>query len=505
MKGKHFAIIDIGSNTTRLVIYFRENNGNLKEVENVKSVSRLRSFLETDYTLNPSGVDRLIKTLKSFQEVMITYELQDIICVATATIRQAVNQAEIIDQVKKKTGLSIQILSEQEEAYYGYLAVVNSTSIKDGITVDIGGGSTEVTLFQNRELLESHSFSFGALTLKDFFKKTIPTDKEIQLLRQYLNKQFATLPWLQDKELKLIAIGGSARNLAQIHQNLTNYPLAGLHQYEMSSKDIIEVNSYLTSLVPEKLVKVEGLSRDRADIIIPAIEVFHCLYQVVQAESLMLSRKGLRDGVFYQRLATEKGKLLFPKVIDTSIQKLIDDYHMNTTQIQHVQALMKVLFDYLKGNGLMELEKADWVLLQRASCLFHLGDYIDSEASAQHTFYLLANRTIDGLEHKDRVKLALIASYKNNTLFKQFIQPFKSWFLKKERHHFQHLGALLKFVYSLDTTKRQVVKKLTCSMEKNRLNIQLKCDGDAKPEIYQSEKHKKHLEKAIKREIILKL
>lgn len=181
--------------------------------------------------------------------------------------------------------MNIRILSEEEEAYYGYLAVVHSTSLKEGITVDIGGGSTEVTYFENRELKASHSFPFGALTLKDFFKKSIPTTEEITTLRQYLREQFATLPWLKDREVKLVAIGGSARNLAQIHQNLESYPLAGLHEYQMFQKDIIEVSSYLTSLKPSKLAKVEGLSKDRADIIIPAIEVFHCLYQTIQQKA----------------------------------------------------------------------------------------------------------------------------------------------------------------------------------------------------------------------------
>src|SRR5699024_9836022 len=119
----------------------------------------------------------------------------------------------------------------------------------------------------------------------------IPTENELKQLRKYLANQFKTLPWLRDKEVPLIAIGGSARNLVQIDQNLKEYPLAGLHQYKMYDTDIKRVSNYLTSLKPDKLRKVEGLSKDRADIIIPAIEVFHSLYQMSQADSFILSRK----------------------------------------------------------------------------------------------------------------------------------------------------------------------------------------------------------------------
>ncbi|WP_163580967.1 Ppx/GppA family phosphatase [Gracilibacillus saliphilus] len=504
MQKQYYAIIDIGSNTMRLVIYLREKGGRLKEVENVKAVARLRTFLESDNTLNSAGIQRLIATLQSFQDVLATYELQEVVCVATATIRQAENQEEILIQVEKQTSLTIRILSEEEEAYYGYLAVVNSTSIETGITVDIGGGSTEVTYFENRELIESHSFPFGALTLKEFFAKEIPTNHELQALRNYLTEQFATLPWLRNREVPLIAIGGSARNLVQIDQNLKEYPLAGLHQYKMYDTDIIQVSNYLTSLKPDKLPKVEGLSKDRADIIIPAIEVFHNLYKMIQADCFILSRKGLRDGVFYEQLSKEMGSILFPNVLEDSIQELINDFDLDPKQILHVQYLTRILFDYLKDNGLLHLTNKDWTLLKKASYLCHLGEYIDAESSAQHTFYLLANRTIDGLMHKDRLQLALIASYKNKTVFKQFIKPYKKWFLKEERKKLRHLGALLKFSYCLDATRRQVVKQITCDNDNDTLTITLHCDGDAKPEEYQSEKQKKHVEKAIKKDVELK-
>ncbi|UOQ84569.1 Ppx/GppA family phosphatase [Gracilibacillus salinarum] len=504
MKKQYYAIIDIGSNTMRLVIYLREKGGKLKEVENVKAVARLRTFLNDDNTLTQSGIDRLVSTLQSFQDVLATYHLQEVVCVATATIRQADNKEEIVQQAEAKTGMTLRILTEKEEAYYGYLAVVNSTSVTTGITVDIGGGSTEVTYFEDRELIEAHSFPFGALTLKEFFSKPIPTEAELKELRHYLAEQFSTLPWLCNKEVPLVAIGGSARNLVQIDQNLKEYPLAGQHQYKMYDTDIKQVSNYLTTLKPDKLSKVEGLSKDRADIIIPAIEVFHSLYQIIQADCFILSRKGLRDGVFFEQLSKEIGSVLFPNVLEDSIQELITDYNLDTKQIVHVQYLTRKLFQYLKENSLIHLDKQDWKLLKRASYLCNLGEYIDAEASAQHTFYLLANRTIDGLMHKDRLRIALIASYKNKTIFKQFIRPYKSWFLKEERKKLKHLGSILKFCYCLDATRRQVVKEITFDHHKEALVIELHCNGDAAPEEYQSEKQKKHLEKAIKKEVILR-
>ncbi|UOQ43616.1 Ppx/GppA family phosphatase [Halobacillus salinarum] len=504
MSRKYYAIIDVGSNTMRLVIYLRDKGGRLREIENVKAVARLRNYLLSNGTLSDQGIQKLITTLNSFEEVTSSYELEEMVCVATATIRQATNQTEILHRVTNETDFHMRILSEHEEAFYGYLAVVNSTPISEGITVDIGGGSTEVTYFKNRKLIESHSFPFGALTLKqDFFKRDLPTEAEFSELRHYLLEEFHSLPWLRDRKVPLIGIGGGARNLVQIDQNLKEYPLAGLHQYKMKDSDLSFVKNYLFTLPMKKLQKVEGLSKDRADIILPATEVFHSLYDTVQAAGFILSRKGLRDGVFFEQLTRDMGTSVFPNVLEESIQELINDFELNIAQIHHVQHLAYELFHQLHEKGIGSLTKEDWTEVKRASYVFNLGEYIDNESSSQHTFYLLANRTIDGLMHIERLRLALLASFKNKTIFKQFLNPYKKWFLKSERKKLRLLGALLKFCYSLDSTRRQTVQDLYVASHDGELHITVYCTGDWMPEEYQSEKQKKHLEKALKRSIEL--
>ncbi|WP_181349342.1 Ppx/GppA family phosphatase [Thalassobacillus sp. CUG 92003] len=504
MSKHYYAIVDIGSNTMRLVVYLKEKGGRLREIENVKAVARLRNHLLDSGELSEEGIKILLDTLSSFGEVAATYELEEMVCVATATVRQATNQQSIIDRVEAETGLPVIILTGEKEAYYGYLAVVNSTSLTEGITVDIGGGSTEVTYFKDRELIHFHSFPFGALTLKqDFFKEELPTEKELRQLRHYLFEQFRTLPWLEGKRVPMVGIGGGARNLVQIDQSLKAYPLAGLHQYQMNDNDISYVKHYLFNLKMKKLQKVEGLSKDRADTIMPTIEVFHSLFEITQAESFVLSRKGLRDGVFFEQLGHEMGLLLFPSVQEESIQELINDFELNIKHVNHVQSLAYELFTHFQYYGIGQINNQDWMKVKRASYVFNLGEYIDSESSSQHTFYLLANRTIDGFMHMERLKIALMASFKNKTTFKQFIQPYKKWFLKEEEKKIFLLGAMLKFVYSLDSTKRQVIDRLELAQDGEELAIRLYGSQDWLPEEYQAEKQKKHLEKALKRQIEL--
>jgi exopolyphosphatase/guanosine-5'-triphosphate,3'-diphosphate pyrophosphatase len=498
----YYAIIDIGSNSIRLVIYTQEFSLRLHEAENVKAVAKLKNYLDSDNYLSESGIQKLIQTLKSFKEVVNTYQLDEFICVATAAVRQAKNQTEILNRVYEATGWELRILSEDEEAYYGYLAVVNSTTIKEGITIDIGGGSTEITYFENRHLKHAHSFPFGALTLQRFFTTNEPVRKQMKKLQRFLVNEFRSLDWLKGKSVPLIAIGGSARNLAQIHQNLIAYPLAGLHQYLMTGNHIEKVCHYLAQFDDAERGNVEGLSKDRADTILPASLVFLILYETIGAKGFILSRKGLRDGFFYEYLA-EDDTNLYPNVLKDSILELVYEYELDRKQIEHTSRLADQIFDQFIIQGIGDLNPDDWIYLRLGCYVYHLGNYIDSESSSQHTFYLLANRTIDGLLHVNRLKLALLASFKNKTAFQQYLAPFKEWLSEKEQERLYILGALLKFVYSLDATRRQVVRNIDLKIGAEDFQLTIHCNQDYMPEAYQTEKQKKHLEKAIGRNIHL--
>ncbi|MGN7892438.1 exopolyphosphatase [Bacillus sp. 22475] len=500
---QQYAIIDIGSNTMRLVIYEKQNGGFYKEIENTKVVARLRNYL-IDGVLNEEGIEVLLQTLFQFQESTRFHQLHHVLCVATATIRQSENQEEIKKLIEGQTDFTLRVLSEYEEARYGYLAVMNSTSFSEGITVDIGGGSTEVTYFRNREILEYHSFPFGALSLKQqFIKGDIPTKDELEGMQRYLEFQFRTLPWLSNKKLPLIAIGGSARNLVKIHQNLICYPIAGLHLYKMKEEDIENVKDELEKLSFIELQKLEGLAKDRADTIIPAVEVFHTLVHVIEAPAFVLSRKGLREGVFYEELTKDLGISYYPNVVEESLHLLSHEYEMDMEFVIQLIKHGRLICKQLEEIGLISMAVKDWEVFHQAAKVFNIGKYIDEEASRLHTFYLLANKTIDGMMHKDRVRLALIASYKSKMLFKQHLSPFEGWFDKSEQKKIRLLGAVLQFSATLNVRQRSLVDTISITENEEGLTFKALCEQSALAEKVQAEKQKKQLERVLKTNINL--
>ncbi|MDQ1004964.1 exopolyphosphatase/guanosine-5'-triphosphate,3'-diphosphate pyrophosphatase [Neobacillus niacini] len=500
---KKIGVIDIGSNTIRLVIYeWTQSRRNFREIQNIKVTARLRSYLNSSQSLSDEGINLLIDTLQSFQTMIRHYELAEVICVATAAIRQSANREEILRILHEKTSFSINLLSEYEEAYYGYLSVIHSTNIKEGITIDMGGASTEITYFHDSKLVHYHSFPFGSLSLKlQFVAGSIPTAKEREQIRQFLLPYFQSLPWLRGKHIPVIAMGGSARNAARIHQNFIKYPLTGLHQYEMNKLELLEIKENLEDLSFTDLQKVEGLSKERSTTILPAFELFDILFNISGATKFVFSLKGLREGILYQKMNDENDDSL--PLAEASMKELIQEFRIAPPTVNQLIKLAGLFYSQaasIVGEGTY-FNEDDFELLMRGAQTFHLGRYGEEDSSSA-AFYVLANRTIMGLSHRERVKLALVASYKGKGTFQKYLQPVKNWFSKEEQRKLCIIGAILKLAKSLDSTQKNVVEDFVITADGNSWNINIQCQKYFKFEEYQFEKQKKHLEKLLKISII---
>ncbi|MDT3994817.1 Ppx/GppA family phosphatase, partial [Mammaliicoccus fleurettii] len=302
------------------------------ELQNIKTPARLSQFLDEDKNMNEEGINVLVETLNSFKKVAKKFHVEELVPAATAAVRQSKNVDQIIESVKSKTNLDIEIIPEQDEAFYGFYAATHTLNIENGITVDIGGGSTEVTYFENKKLKEAISFPFGVVTLeKMFFVDKDHNDKNaIKKCEKFVKEQFESEKWIKDKKVPIIGIGGSARNNARIHQSLNNYPIAGVHGYDMTKKDLEEVFDELKKSDKSDLKDLDGLSRDRTDIIIPSSIVFNTLYDITDATRFTFSRKGLREGLVMTRLKED-----FPKsfnkdnVTTDALKYLANEYNIN--------------------------------------------------------------------------------------------------------------------------------------------------------------------------------
>ena len=168
---QRIAIIDIGSNSARLVISHIYKNGAYNMVYNQKEALRLSQKLDKTGRLTEEAFASTLETMKSFAYMCRLYNADKTIAVATAAIRSAPNGPELTRLVEAETGITLHIITGNTEAYISYLGVINTLPVKDGIIFDLGGGSTELILFKNRQIVESVSLPFGAVNTTDMFNK----------------------------------------------------------------------------------------------------------------------------------------------------------------------------------------------------------------------------------------------------------------------------------------------------------------------------------------------
>ena len=209
---QRIAIIDIGSNSARLVISHIYKNGSYNMVYNQKEALRLSQKVDAKNQLTEEAFTSTIETMKSFAYMCNIYRADKIIAVATAAIRNASNGSELVDKVAAETGIQLHIISGNTEAYISYLGVINTLDVKDGIIFDLGGGSTELILFKNRQIMDSVSLPFGAVNTTGMFNTRNEMPPNVYSdVSFFIMSRLAQYPWLKQQGLPLIGVGGTAQ------------------------------------------------------------------------------------------------------------------------------------------------------------------------------------------------------------------------------------------------------------------------------------------------------
>lgn len=500
---KRIGLVDIGSNTVRLVLFEYNEETGLKELQNIKTPARLARYLDEDNVMAKEGIDNLLSILGSFQKISEKYDVTEIYPVATAAIRQSVNVEDILERTKNEVGMEIKVITGKEEAYYGYHAVVHTISNMDAVTIDIGGGSTELNFFENKELIHSVSLPFGVVTLKSmFFEGKDHNDEDaLEETEKYVKEQLKSVKWLAKRRVPILAIGGSARNIARIHQSSVNYPIAGVHGYSMDRNDLQDVYDLLESTKSDDLDDIDGLSKDRSDIILPSAIVFKSLYDLVRAEEFKFSRKGLREGMAMSIISKDY-PAAFNKyhIFRDSLMELASDFNILKSEGEKRQEIAERIYHELARFDFIKTGKHEKYLMKNAAHIFYLGSFIDRDATSQHTYYIISNSNINGIVHEDRVRLALMASFKNKTLLKFYAEE-SGWFDSSDLDVLLTLGSILKFSNALNVSNTGIVQDLYLEEEGDGMIMTVKYKGDPIAEEYQATRQKKHIEKIMDKDL----
>src|ERR687887_1161092 len=256
------AVIDLGSNSFRLVV-FTAQDGWWKRTDEIYEAVRIGEGLGATGELGEPGMARAQATIEVFAHFCAASGLtaDEIDAVATSAIRDASNSPEFLERAQQASGLRVRVLSTEEEARYGYLAAVNSTTLGDGVMLDIGGGSMQLVHVVGRHARELDSWPLGAVRVSERF---LPGDgtakpKQVRELVGYVTGNLDRAPWLERSGARLVGIGGTVRNLAAAAQRDLEVPEAGVQGYIITRKELDRLVEELAKRTPAERAKFPGI------------------------------------------------------------------------------------------------------------------------------------------------------------------------------------------------------------------------------------------------------
>jgi exopolyphosphatase/guanosine-5'-triphosphate,3'-diphosphate pyrophosphatase len=399
------AVVDLGSNSGRVVVYQLHREGYLRILASSRASLRLVKGVERRHALAPQSVERALDALQDFRAIAVGAGAERVVALATAAVRDAENGPDFIRRVRTRLGIPVRVLSGADEARYGFVGAVRGLAVESGVLFDLGGGSMQVSRFHDRRLERTWSFPIGALRVSDaFLRSDPPSRREMRRLRQHVVRFFddAGIGRLEPGEA-LVGTGGTVRNLAKIDQRSRAYPLSRLHGYVLSRRRLEEIGTLLSSRRQKKRASVPGLNDDRVDSIVGGSLAIQTLMDRLQAATVLVSGQGVREGVAYGFLSRD---LPPPRIIrEKSVLSLLGAFaQWDVAAGQRRAAMAALLLARLVPGAAPEVGEA----LAHAARILDIGRSIDFFERHAHVADIVLATDLNGFSHRDVALLSAI-------------------------------------------------------------------------------------------------
>jgi exopolyphosphatase/guanosine-5'-triphosphate,3'-diphosphate pyrophosphatase len=499
---ERLAVIDLGSNSFRLVV-FMAGEGWWKRTDEIYEPVRIGEGLAGSGELGAEPIARALATLDVFAQFAKASGLRDasVDAVATSAIRDATNAERFLARARERTGLSIRVLSREQEARYGYLAAVNSTTLGDGCVLDLGGGSLQLVRVRGRLAQGSGSWRLGTVRMSErFLPPNGPAKrKQLDALREHVAEQLAEADWLSGLtaagEGRLIGIGGTVRNLAAAAQRAAGLPSNGVQGMVLQREALERLVERLAELPAAERASVAGIKPARADIILAGAVVVQGVLQAGGFEGLETTEAGLREGVFFERLLAEgspsalngnggegtgpsaQGEALFADVRRASVLNLAGQYHLDVAHTRHVAALALGMFDELAALGLHDGDPRERELLWAASILHDVGMSVDYDDHHKHSRYLILNAGLPGFTPVEVAIVAQAARYHRKGMPDP--GPLRALFGEGDAERLDRCAVLLRLAEDLERSRDQLVRATQIELREDEVRLRLIADGES--------------------------
>lgn len=450
-------IIDIGSNSIRLVVYDQLKRAPVP-LYNEKVMCQLGKGLASTGVLNPAGVPMAKAGIRRFIAMAKNMRAYNLHIMATAAVRDATDGAAFAQSLEAELGIPIDIISGDREAKLGAFGILASVHQPDGITGDLGGGSMEMVRLSGNTLSNHATLPIGALRLMD------ETKGEREKLHSIIARAFESINWLAgEKPNNFYAIGGSFRAIAHLHMSLRDYPLHILHQYTVAGEEFAGFARELAQLSLEKIEKLPTIPAKRAPTIAPAAMILSKVMEVLSPKHIVFSASGIREGYLHEMLPPEV------QAQDALIASCLEMVNRNRHYSTYADELMRWMQPLLATH-----EAPNETRLRHAFCLLSdIAHHIHPEYRADWALTRILQSSFISLTHKERVQLSLALYHRYQYKVKEAVHPVWNAIPARERAWARLVGASANLAYHLSGGVEGTLPQTALNIEKKTVTLHL--------------------------------
>ena len=459
--GPPVAVIDIGSNSVRLVIY-EGLKRSLTPIFNEKVLAGLGREVQSTGLLAPEAIRTALAALKRFRALCDSLRVRKVWAIATAACRDANNGRAFIAQAQRICRARIEILSGRREAHLTALGIVSGIHRPDGIVGDLGGGSLELVDVHGTRVRSGVTLPLGGLALQDIAGKSLKKAEKI------VERTLGDLDMLADGEgHTFYAVGGTWRALARLHMWQTGYPFHVMHNYRISAREALEFSRLIHRVDTGALSKIEVINAARRPLLAYAALVLEQLVREIKPRQVVFSVLGVREGLLYSLLKPAE------RMRDPLIAAAADLNVLRSRSPHHGEDLIAWTDRFMASSGLDET--ADERRLRHAACLLaDIGWRAHPDYRGEQSMNLIAHGAFVAIDHPGRAFLALSVYFRHAGLSEDELSPrLRELATTRMLDRARVLGASMRVAYLITAGQGGVLARTPMSVTRGKLVLHL--------------------------------
>jgi exopolyphosphatase/guanosine-5'-triphosphate,3'-diphosphate pyrophosphatase len=470
-----FAAIDIGSNALRLVVVEADSATTVKPVAATRAPVRLGKDVFVSGRLAPAALSAACESLRKFRELMDEHKVDRYRAVATSAVREAENGSLLVERARREAGIELDVIEGAEEARLVRLAIIGRLGLRDrrALLVDLGGGSTELSLVDRGTLRASRSLPIGTVRLLEAFHKGggAITPEGAELANEYIERQLreAEGEFARGAFDVVVGTGGNIDSLASLCPPDPRPEGAAI----LDIGALRTILPKIHALTPDERRTMWSLRPDRADVIAPAAEIILGIARTFAIDRLVAPGMGLNEGILDELVEKHFDVWDYGGEAAATVEsatRLGRRYHFDEPHGTLVSRLSTDLFDQLRP--VHRLGDRDRLLLHAGAMLHDIGDFIRYEGHHRHSHYLLMNSDIVGLSPRERAVVANLARYHRKSGPDVSHPNFRD-LERDDRARVRSLAAILRIADALDREHAAKVTAVRAVLEKGRMRLHL--------------------------------